>query len=74
MARLKRQIPYYALRFSVRPGLTGWAQVQQRSGGAAEEEIESLKYDLYYVKHLSGRLDLWILLRTVKSVLLARSA
>lgn len=73
-ARLRQQIPYYTLRFTVRPGLTGWAQVQQGSGGTREDPIENLKYDLYYVKNLSGRLDVWILMKTFKSVLLARSA
>ncbi|HSB81359.1 MAG TPA: sugar transferase [Candidatus Methylomirabilis sp.] len=68
------QIPYYSLRCSVRPGLTGWAQVRYRYANNVEEEIEKMRYDLYYIKHLSFWLDLRILLETVKTVLLGRGA
>jgi exopolysaccharide biosynthesis polyprenyl glycosylphosphotransferase len=66
------QIPYYSLRSTVRPGLTGWAQVRYRYANDLEEEIEKMRYDLYYLKHRSLWLDLRILLDTVKIVLLGR--
>lgn len=62
-------IPYYSLRCVVRPGITGWAQVRYRYADNLEEEIEKMKYDLYYIKHMSIRLDLRILLETVKIAL-----
>lgn len=66
------QIPYYALRSMVRPGITGWAQVRYRYANNLEEEIEKMRYDLYYIKHQSLWLDLRILFETVKTVLLGR--
>jgi exopolysaccharide biosynthesis polyprenyl glycosylphosphotransferase len=62
-------IPYYFLRSSVRPGITGWAQVRYHYANDLEEEIEKLRYDLYYIKHWSLWLDLRILFDTVKIVL-----
>jgi len=59
------QIPYYALRSLVRPGLTGWAQVRYHYANDLEEEIEKMKYDLYYIKHRSAWLDARILLETL---------
>ncbi len=70
--QLKKQIPYYSLRFSVKPGLTGWAQVQYRYGSSVDDAVEKLKYDLYYVKNMSAGLDLWIALKTLKVVLFAK--
>ncbi len=58
----------YALRTSVLPGITGWAQVRYRYANNLEEEIEKLKYDLYYIKHMSPWLDLLILFETLKVV------
>lgn len=58
-------IPYYELRSSVRPGITGWAQVRYRYANNLQEEIEKLHFDLYYLKHYSLRLDLRILLETI---------
>jgi exopolysaccharide biosynthesis polyprenyl glycosylphosphotransferase len=63
------QIPYYSLRSMVRPGITGWAQVRYRYANNLEEEIEKMRYDLYYVKHRSLWLDCRILAATVKTVL-----
>jgi len=60
-----REIPYYALRAAVRPGLTGWAQVRYGYANDLAEETEKMRYDLYYVKHLSIWLDLRILVDTV---------
>jgi len=61
-------IPYYALRSMVRPGLSGWAQVRYRYANDLEEEIEKMRYDLYYIKHMSAWLDLRIVLATLKIV------
>lgn len=62
-------ISYYTLRTMVRPGITGWAQVRYRYANDLEEEIEKLRYDLYYIRHMSAGLDLRILLETVKVML-----
>jgi lipopolysaccharide/colanic/teichoic acid biosynthesis glycosyltransferase len=64
-----REIPYYSLRSVVRPGLTGWAQVRQGYANGLEEETEKMRYDLYYIKHMSAWLDLRILFETVRTVL-----
>ena len=64
------QIPYYSLRSSIRPGITGWAQVRYKYANGLDEEIEKLRYDLYYIKHYSILLDMRILFETVKVVLL----
>jgi lipopolysaccharide/colanic/teichoic acid biosynthesis glycosyltransferase len=61
-------ISCYTLRALVRPGLTGWAQVRYRYANNLEEEIEKLRYDLYYIKHMSIRLDLRILFETVRAL------
>jgi lipopolysaccharide/colanic/teichoic acid biosynthesis glycosyltransferase len=63
------RIPYYRLRLAVRPGITGWAQVRYGYANNLEEEIEKMRYDLYYIKNQSMRLDLGILFQTVKIVL-----
>jgi exopolysaccharide biosynthesis polyprenyl glycosylphosphotransferase len=65
-------VPYYALRATVRPGVTGWAQVRYGYANNLEEETEKMRYDLYYIKHRSFGLDLRILLDTAKVVLLGR--
>jgi exopolysaccharide biosynthesis polyprenyl glycosylphosphotransferase len=67
-----KQIPYYAVRSVVRPGLTGWAQVRQGYANDLEEETEKMRYDLYYIKHMSVWLDLQILFETVYAVLAGR--
>jgi exopolysaccharide biosynthesis polyprenyl glycosylphosphotransferase len=58
-------IPYYLLRTTVRPGLTGWAQVKQGYANGLDEEIEKMRYDLYYITHMSPWLDLRILFETI---------
>ena len=70
--KLKKDIPYFMLRFAIRPGLTGWAQVQNGFGASGEDAIEKLKYDLYYMKNMSFMLDGFIVLKTLKVVLFAR--
>ncbi|MBE0669578.1 MAG: TIGR03013 family PEP-CTERM/XrtA system glycosyltransferase [Anaerolineales bacterium] len=71
---LQAQIPYYALRHTVKPGLTGWAQVMFHYSGTIDESKEKLQYDLFYIKNMSLKLDLLILFHTVKIVLLGRGA
>ncbi len=70
--QLEEQVPYYNLRHSVRPGLTGWAQVNYTYGESFKDSKEKLHYDLYYVKHLSWHLDLLIIFLTVKEVLIGK--
>lgn len=74
VAMLTEQIPFYAVRHSVKPGLTGWAQVKYRYGASVEDAREKLGYDLYYVKHLSLFFDPSILVDTVKVVFFAKGA
>lgn len=64
------QVPYYSLRMVVRPGITGWAQVRHGYSVSQEDVTEKMRYDLYYVKHMSPWFDLRILIDTVKIVLL----
>ena len=71
---LSREIPFYSLRHIVRPGVTGWAQVSYQYGASLEESKEKLRYDLYYVKHLSMAFDLFIIFQTVKVILFGRGA
>jgi exopolysaccharide biosynthesis polyprenyl glycosylphosphotransferase len=68
------EIPYYSLRSLVRPGITGWAQVRYGYANGIEEEIEKLKYDLYYVKHHSLWLDLRIVFETIRTVLMGQES
>jgi lipopolysaccharide/colanic/teichoic acid biosynthesis glycosyltransferase len=69
-----RQIPFYCQRWNLRPGITGWAQVHNGYCTTLEENIEKLGYDLFYIKHMSVGLDLLILFRTTKILLLGRGA
>ncbi len=66
---LERAIPFYAKRHSVRPGLTGWAQINFGYGGSETGSLTKLQYDLFYIKHQSLRLDWQILLATVRTVI-----
>jgi sugar transferase (PEP-CTERM system associated) len=72
--QLKEQIPFYVLRFAVKPGITGWAQVMYPYGSTVEDALEKLQYDLYYIKNMSTFLDLLILLRSIQVVLFGRGA
>jgi sugar transferase (PEP-CTERM system associated) len=72
--QLVQRIPYYALRMTVRPGLTGWAQVEYGYGASEAESLEKLKYDLYYIKNANVLLDLWIVLKTTKVVMFGTGA
>jgi sugar transferase (PEP-CTERM system associated) len=71
---LKREIPYYSERHVIKPGITGWAQICYRYGASKEDALEKLKYDLYYIKHMSLVFDLMIIFDTVKIVLLGKGA
>ena len=71
---LTRQIPFYGQRHIVRPGITGWAQVRYTYGATTEDALQKLQFDLFYIKHLSIALDLFIILSTIKTVLLRRGA
>ena len=71
---LKREIPFYMGRHSVKPGITGWAQVRHRYAASVEDSMEKLQYDLYYIKNLSLLLDLVILLSTLQVVLFTRGS
>jgi lipopolysaccharide/colanic/teichoic acid biosynthesis glycosyltransferase len=72
--QLEREIPYYAQRHLVQPGLTGWAQVRYKYGASIEDAIEKLQYDLYYIKNQSPALDAVILIETIRIVLFQRGA
>jgi sugar transferase (PEP-CTERM system associated) len=72
--QLEEKIPYYGLRTTVRPGITGWAQVQYGYADSAEDTREKLKYDLFYIKNANLVLDLWIVVKTVRVVLMGKGA
>lgn len=67
---LGAQVPFYRLRHAVKPGITGWAQVKYRYADSLESAVEKLRYDLYYVKHLSTAFDITIVIDTVKTIVL----
>jgi sugar transferase (PEP-CTERM system associated) len=67
--QLKQSIPYYDLRHSVKPGITGWAQISYRYGDSEQDAIEKLQYDLYYIKHMSPIFDLQIIFESIKVIL-----
>jgi len=71
---LTEKIPFYAVRHSVKPGITGWAQVRYAYGADVEQSMRKLEYDLYYVKNHTLFLDVLILLETVRVVLLGEGA
>jgi sugar transferase (PEP-CTERM system associated) len=72
--RLTKEIPFYDQRFSVRPGVTGWAQIKYPYGATNKDALEKLKYDLYYIKNLSLLYDLVIIFETIKVVLFGKGA
>ncbi|MGC6530981.1 MAG: sugar transferase [Candidatus Puniceispirillaceae bacterium] len=67
-AEFSQSIPNYDLRHIVKPGITGWAQVTQGYAAGEEETMEKLKYDLFYIKHLSVQLDLLVIFKTIKTI------
>lgn len=74
VARLIKEMPYYAVRHSVKPGVTGWAQVRYHYGASIEDSAEKLQYDLYYVKNNSLLLDFVVLFETVGVVLMCKGS
>jgi exopolysaccharide biosynthesis polyprenyl glycosylphosphotransferase len=70
----KASIPYFSLRHSITPGITGWAQINYKHGKNREDGLEKLQYDLFYIKNLSPFLDFLILFKTVKVVLFGKGA
>lgn len=71
---LSEQIPYYRQRHCVRPGITGWAQLNYKYGDTLQDTITKLEYDLYYIKNMSMSLDNYIIFHTFKAMLLSRGA
>jgi exopolysaccharide biosynthesis polyprenyl glycosylphosphotransferase len=71
-ARYESKIPFYHFRHLVKPGITGWAQVNYPYGEGDEDAIEKLKYDLYYIRHYSLKLDAMIVLKTIHTMLFSK--
>jgi sugar transferase (PEP-CTERM system associated) len=71
---LEKKIPYYSMRHTVKPGITGWAQVFYPYGASEEDALRKLEFDLYYIKNLTLRMDLWVIFQTVKIVLFQKGA
>jgi len=72
--RLSEKIRYYSLRHSIKPGITGWAQICYPYGDSEEDATEKLQYDLYYMKNMSALFDLQILFESLKVILLGKGA
>jgi sugar transferase (PEP-CTERM system associated) len=72
--QLASKIPYYAARHSIKPGITGWAQVRYPYGASLDDAVEKLQYDLYYVKNHTLFLDVMVLIETVQVVLWGKGA
>ena len=70
--KLREQIPYYNVRHAVRPGITGWAQINYGYGATVEEAKEKLRFDLYYIRNVSIMLDFLIVFYTIRAVLIGR--
>jgi lipopolysaccharide/colanic/teichoic acid biosynthesis glycosyltransferase len=71
---LNQQIPYYRQRLAVKPGITGWAQINHKYGDTQLDAMIKLEYDLYYIKHLAPALDFYIIFHTIKVMLLSRGS
>lgn len=72
--KLKEQLPYYGERHTVKPGITGWAQINYPYGASEEDALRKLEYDLFYIKNLSLLFDIYIVLKTVKTVIVGEGA
>jgi lipopolysaccharide/colanic/teichoic acid biosynthesis glycosyltransferase len=72
VAELEAQVPFYRTRLLLKPGLTGWAQVNYEYGNSVQDALIKLQYDLYYVRHWSIWVDIYILFRTVSVVFLCK--
>jgi len=71
---LCEQIPYYRQRHCVRPGITGWAQINYKYGDTLEDAVTKLEYDLYYIKNMSMSLDTYVILHTIRAMVMSRGA
>jgi sugar transferase (PEP-CTERM system associated) len=71
---LDEQIPYYSYRHCVKPGITGWAQINYKYGDTLDDAVMKLEYDLYYIKNLAVSLDLFIVAHTLKTMLFSETA
>jgi lipopolysaccharide/colanic/teichoic acid biosynthesis glycosyltransferase len=74
VSELERRIPFYKQRHCVKPGITGWAQINHTYGDSMKDTIAKLEYDLYYIKNLSPALDTLIMFHTAKVRLLSRGS
>jgi lipopolysaccharide/colanic/teichoic acid biosynthesis glycosyltransferase len=70
--QIAAQMPFYQTRHVIKPGLTGWAQVNYSYGDSLDDSLMKLQYDLYYIKHRSIFLDLNIIIKTLSTVLFFR--
>src|SRR5262249_3579942 len=71
---LSEQIPYYRQRHCVRPGITGWAQINYKYGETTEDTITKLEYDLYYIKNMSWSLDTYVIFHTLKAMVMSKGS
>jgi sugar transferase (PEP-CTERM system associated) len=74
VAVLQEKMPYYRQRHCVKPGITGWAQINHKYGDTVQDTLIKLEFDLYYIKHVSWSLDAYIIFHTLKTVLFGRGA
>ena len=74
VSTLSEQIPFFPHRHCVRPGITGWAQINHKYGDTLQDTVTKLEYDLYYIKNLSPVLDFYIMFQTAKVMLLSRGS
>ena len=70
--KLKEKIPFYETRHIIKPGLTGWAQVNAKYASSDDETLEKLQYDLYYIKERSLFLDFRIIVKTISTIIFFR--
>jgi exopolysaccharide biosynthesis polyprenyl glycosylphosphotransferase len=71
---LAEKIPFYSQRHCIKPGITGWAQINHKYGDTVEDTVTKLEYDLYYIKNLTPVFDAYIIFHTLKVMLLSRGA
>jgi lipopolysaccharide/colanic/teichoic acid biosynthesis glycosyltransferase len=74
VAVLQEKIPYYRQRHCVKPGISGWAQINHKYADTVEDAIIKLEYDLYYIKNMAVSLDAYIMFHTAKIMLLGKGA
>jgi len=67
-SKLALEIPFYELRFCIKPGLTGWAQVSHDYAGSKEGQLEKFQYELFYIRNMSLLLDVLTIFKTVKTL------